>query len=98
MKTKSHPFPHARIRSLFAAGFCLLPSLALAHPGHYHPDEQDEFDALRASFLHLHGNLEIALAVAALASAAVFMILRNRPARLAAALTFCGALTSLAVR
>ena len=49
----------------------------MAHPGHFHPGEEDEFDALRANFLHLHGNLEIGLAALALAAVVVFGINRN---------------------
>lgn len=52
---------------------CLFPSLLLAHPGHYHPDETDEFDFLRAMFFHSHGAFDwvlIGLAVGSLAVAA----------------------------
>lgn len=80
-----------------SAGLFLLPALASAHPGHYHPPgETDEFDALRANFLHLHGSLEISLACLALASAAVFKLNRNRPVRLAAAVAFGSSLAFLA--
>ena len=59
---------------------------ALAHPGHYHPGEEDEFDALLSNFLHLHGYLEFGLVSLALAAAVLFFTNRNRPVRLAAAI------------
>jgi len=73
-----------------------FPSLAVAHPGHFHPGEEDEFDAIRANFLHLHGSLEIGLAILALTSVAVFTINKNRRVRTAAALAFGGSLALIA--
>jgi hypothetical protein len=57
---------------------CLFPSLLLAHPGHYHPDETDEFDFFRATFLHSHGVLDYVLMGLAVASLAV-VVLNGRP-------------------
>lgn len=57
---------------LMGLSACLFPSLLLAHPGHYHPDETDEFDFLRAIFFHSHGAFDwvvIGLAVCGLAVA-----------------------------
>lgn len=96
MKTRPLPPHHCRCRSLFTAGLFLLPTLAFAHPGHYHPGEEDEFDALRANFLHLHGTLEIGLAFLALVAAIAFLMNRKRPVRLAAAIAFGGSLAFLA--
>jgi hypothetical protein len=79
-----------------ASAFCLLPSLAYAHPGHHHPVVDDGLGALRANFLHLHGNLEIGLAACALAAVIVISMARKTPLRVAAALTFCGSLGLLA--
>lgn len=79
-----------------AAALCLLPTLAMAHPGHHHPGEEDEFDALRANFFHLHGYLEIGLAALACASVGLFIMNRNRPVRIAAAITFGGSLAVMA--
>ena len=73
-----------------------VPTLAMAHPGHFHPGEEDEFDALRANFLHLHGSLEIGLAMLALAAVGVFMFNKNRRVRAAAALAFGGSLALIA--
>ncbi len=42
---------------------CLLPVMASAHPGHYHPDETDEFDFFTAALFHSHGPLECGLAL-----------------------------------
>ncbi len=78
--------PPSPIRKFLTAVICLAPSLALAHPGHFHPGEEDEFDALQANFLHLHGYLEFGLAALALAAAVLFFTNRNRPVRLAAAI------------
>jgi|GEM_PF-2923555 len=50
------------LKRLVLAGVYLLPSIASAHPGHYHPDETDEFDFFRATFFHTHGALEYLLA------------------------------------
>ncbi len=53
-----------------AAAFVLLPTVAAAHPGHYHPDENDEFDSFGAGLLHpLTGldHLLLALAIGWLA-------------------------------
>lgn len=69
---------------------------ALAHPGHYHPGEEDEFDALRANYLHLHGNLEIGLALTALAAAVVCIVVRNRRVRIASAIALGGSIALIA--
>lgn len=70
---------------------------ALAHPGHYHPPgEEDEFDALRADWFHLHGWLELGLALAALAAVLVFRRAERRSVRFAAAIAFGGALSIIA--
>jgi hypothetical protein len=57
---------------------CFFPCLLLAHPGHYHPDETDEFDFFRATFLHSHGALDFVLIGLALASLAV-VVFNDRP-------------------
>jgi hypothetical protein len=57
---------------------CLFPSLLLAHPGHYHPDETDEFDFFRATFIHSHGAFDFVLIGVAVASLAV-VVLNGRP-------------------
>lgn len=67
MKQRRSFSPSRILTGLSAAGLGLLPSLAAAHPGHYHPPgEDDEFDALTAGFLHpLTGMDHLILAVAA---------------------------------
>jgi hypothetical protein len=57
---------------------CFFPSLLLAHPGHYHPDETDEFDFFKATFLHSHGAMDFVLIGLALASLAV-VLFHDRP-------------------
>ncbi len=77
----------------------MLTASALAHPGHYHsPDEVDEFDTFRANYLHMHGALEISLAVLAVASIAIFKLNHDRRVRIGAALAFCGSLAAISIR
>ena len=48
------------------AGLFFLPMLAQAHPGHLHPGEDDEFDALTSGFVHPFSGIDhllLALAV-----------------------------------
>ncbi len=74
-----------------------LPALALAHPGHYHPPgEVDEFDQLRADYLHLHGPLEFGLAAVAVGAVVLFKLNPNRKVRLAAACALGGSLALIA--
>lgn len=54
-----------------SAAACCLPSILFAHPGHYHPDETDEFDFLRATFFHSHGTLDYILAAVVISSLAL---------------------------
>ncbi len=84
------------IRKASTAAIVLLPSLAMAHPGHYHPGEEDEFDALRANFLHLHGAWEIGFAITALAAVAVLKFNKSQLARITAALALGGSLAFIA--
>ncbi len=67
------------VKRLVFAGVCLIPALASAHPGHYHPDETDEFDFLRATFFHTHGTLEYVLACLVVVNMAV-ICLSQKPA------------------
>ncbi len=85
------------LRRLFVALLLTIPSIVVAHPGHYHPpDEVDEFDKLRADWLHLHGYFEITLAALLVASILVFHFIKNRNIRIAAAVVFGGSLALLA--
>jgi hypothetical protein len=78
------------------AAFLALNATAFAHPGHYHPGEEDEFDALRANYFHLHGPLEITLALAAVAFAIIFKINKNQRIRMGAAIALGGSLLAIA--
>jgi hypothetical protein len=74
-----------------------LPAIALAHPGHYHPPgEDDEFDQLRADWLHVHGYFEGALAALLVTSALVFHFNKDRKVRIGAVIAFGGSLVLLA--
>lgn len=94
----SRPFqwPPSATRLLGAAA-CLFPSLLLAHPGHYHPDETDEFDFLRATFFHSHGAMDYLLAAIAV-SCLVLAIMNGRPAvRVTAVVAALGSLALLPI-
>ena len=92
---KSQPFAVLFGTVLFA----LASMSASAHPGHYHPPgEEDEFDALRADWLHLHGWVEITLALTAIAAAIAFHSSRRGGVRIGAALAFGGSLALIAAR
>lgn len=73
----SHSAP--MVTRLVCTVTCLFPSLLLAHPGHYHPDETDEFDFMRATFLHTHGSLEWVLMGVVIASIGI-VVFGRRPA------------------
>lgn len=64
---------------LTGAAACLLPTLLLAHPGHYHPDETDEFDFFRATLFHSHGGLDYVVAAVAVVTM-VLACMSGRPA------------------
>jgi len=79
------------------AAACLCPALLLAHPGHYHPDETDEFDFLRATFFHSHGALDYILAGLFISSIAV-VCLHGKPAvRISAAFAALGSIIMLPI-
>ena len=85
------------IRKKLTRLIAFLPAIAFAHPGHYHPPgEDDEFDQVRADYLHLHGYLEIGLMAVAVAAIAVFRFHSNRKVRIAAAVAFGGSLALIA--
>ena len=68
------------------------PSLLLAHPGHHHPDETDEFDFLRATFFHRHGDMDYVLAVVVLLSLGIAIFAGKRSFRVGASIVACGSL------
>jgi hypothetical protein len=89
--------PKARLIPLASALWFLTLLCASAHPGHYHPPgEDDEFDAFRADWLHVHGWLEISLALLALAALVVFRMNARRSVRIGAALALGGSLALIA--
>lgn len=77
---------------------CLLPSVLLAHPGHYHPDETDEFDFLRATFFHTHGALELSLACVAIAAVFVAWLHKSPLVRLGALAMMLGSVVVIAIQ
>ena len=93
MKTTCYTRIQSSLPSL--AVFLALNATAFAHPGHYHPGEEDEF-ALRANFLHLHGPLEITFAITAVACAIIFKINKNQRIRMGAAIALGGSLLAIA--
>ena len=76
----------------------LLTKLAaIAHPGHYHPPgEEDEFDAFRADWLHVHGWFETSMGLLALAAVLIFRMHPHKGVRIGAALAFGGSLALIA--
>ena len=46
------------VTACVAAAVSFFPSMALAHPGHAHPDETDEFDFFLSQVFHSHGLLD----------------------------------------
>jgi hypothetical protein len=75
---------------LFCAVACLFPALLSAHPGHYHPDETDEFDFLRATFFHSHGTLDYLLAAVAVFGLVVALFHGKPAVRIAAVVAAAG--------
>jgi hypothetical protein len=73
----------------------LWPTLLLAHPGHYHPEETDEFDFFKATFFHSHGALDLVLAVVFLASLAGYFFGGKPVIRLASIATAVSALVAI---
>ncbi|RYD21349.1 MAG: hypothetical protein EOP88_11725 [Verrucomicrobiaceae bacterium] len=82
---------------LTGAAACLLPALLLAHPGHYHPDETDEFDFFRATLFHTHGSLDYVLAAVAIVSM-VLACMSGKPAvRITAMIASLGSIALLPI-
>jgi hypothetical protein len=85
------------LRKLLVGLLAILPAIAAAHPGHYHPPgEDDEFDQLRADWLHLHGWLEVTLAAVLVTSVLLFHFNKNRKVKIGAIIAFGGSLALLA--
>ena len=82
---------------LLGAAACLYPSLLSAHPGHYHPDETDEFDFLRAALFHSHGALDYLLAGLFLSSVAVVCFHGKPAVRVSALVAALGSLCLLPI-
>lgn len=80
---------------LLGAVLCGIPALASAHPGHHHPDETDEFDFVRETFLHSHGSLDYVLGFVAVTAVAVSCLNGKRPVRLLAMALALGSLAAL---
>lgn len=74
-----------------------LPGKLLAHPGHYHPDETDEFDFFRATFFHSHGVLDYILAAVALGSIATAWFTGRPSVRFSALALATGSLVMLPI-
>ncbi len=68
----------------------LFPALAQAHPGHYHPGEEDEFDAFVAGALHPATGLDHLLLAVALGWLALTLFRRAAVAPLAAFMVALG--------
>jgi hypothetical protein len=85
-----------RISRLFAWSVSLAPALLLAHPGHYHPDETDEFDFIRASYLHSHGALDYLIGAILVVSLVSCFCSGRSTVRLASLVTAMGSIAVIA--
>lgn len=79
---------------LLAAAIGFFPFCLLAHPGHHHPDETDEFDFLRATVFHSHGALDYLLAGVALACVLLACLHGRSAVRIGAVLVALGSLVA----
>lgn len=82
---------------ILCAVTCLFPTLLLAHPGHYHPDETDEFDFFRATLMHSHGALDVVLAVVVILCLALTIFGTKPGFRLGAIAAGLGSLSLMSV-
>ena len=80
---------------LFCTAACFLPSLLMAHPGHYHPDETDEFDFFRGTFFHTHSAVEYVVAALVIASISLGCLNLKPVVRLGAVALALGSLCML---
>ncbi len=76
------------------AGF---PAILAAHPGHYHPDETDEFDFFRATFFHSHGAFDYILATVAIVCVATAFFSTRPAVRISALVAAAASLASLPI-
>jgi hypothetical protein len=86
--------PSASALQLLFVAVCFFPSCLSAHPGHHHPDETDEFDFLRATFLHSHGALDYLLAGVAVSCVGVACLHGKSAIRIGAVLMALGSLVA----
>lgn len=94
---KRSPSQQHQVRfSRTLSGFLgLWPTLLLAHPGHYHPEETDEFDFFKATFFHSHGALDLLLALVFLVSLVGFLFGGKPAIRLASIAMAMAALVAI---
>ena len=88
---------HRSVSRVLATGACLIPAVLSAHPGHYHPDENDEFDFLRTTFFHSHGALDYFIGAVVVASLAIFCVSEKPGYRMSALVTAFGSLVLLSI-
>jgi len=81
----------------FAAAIAGFPAILAAHPGHYHPDETDEFDFFRATFFHSHGAFDYILAAVAIGCVATAFFSTRRAVRIGAMVTAAASLALLPI-
>ena len=82
---------------LFAAVIAGFPAILLAHPGHYHPDETDEFDFFRATFFHSHGAFDYIFAAVAIVCVATAFFSTRPAVRIGAIVTAVASLALLPI-
>jgi len=97
MKIPKTPLWYRSLPRWSCAAACLFPAILSAHPGHYHPDETDEFDFLRATFFHSHGTLDYLLATVVISSIAVACYNGKLAVRVSATAMALGSLAMLPI-
>ena len=97
MNSYKFPLNSRTIGRIFCSLVCFFPALLLAHPGHYHPDDTDEFDFFRATFLHSHGALDYLIGAIIVSSLAVVCLHGKIKVRIAAMIVALGSLALLPI-
>jgi hypothetical protein len=82
MKLHRSSFFALGVSRVILALLVFSPSVLFAHPGHYHPDETDEFDFFQATFFHSHGIVDFLLLGTFLINIAVVLLHSKPKARL----------------
>lgn len=97
MQLLLNPRINRRVTAGFAAVVGFLPSLLLAHPGHAHPDETDEFDFFVSQLLHSHGPVDYLIGAIILGSLVTAFFAEKLAVRIAALVSAAGSLALISL-